>query len=56
MVMRYSFPGNVAKPMMRKAILTINPAMGPADPISNRTFLDGMDDRTLITAPNVPKG
>jgi hypothetical protein len=34
----------------------MNPAIGPATPISNTAFRDGMGDMIRIKAPNVPAG
>ena len=48
--------GRVRKPTMRIMALTTKPAIGPAAPMSNVALLEGISDRTLITAPSVPNG
>ncbi len=42
--------------MIRIAMLTTNPARGPAHPTSKMTLREGMGDFNLMTAPRVPKG
>ena len=41
-------------PIISTGIATIIPAKGPLNPRSNKEFLSGIGDLTLITAPNVP--
>ena len=50
-----SFPGKARNPYDRTNSVAMNPAIGPATPMSNITFLEGIADFVLMTAPRVPK-
>ena len=45
----------IMSPIMSTGIVTMNPAIGPENPMSNNAFLLGMGSLMEISAPKVPK-